>query len=301
MKKKISLTGATSFLGRDVIKLLKKKYILNLLTRSPKFDFSFMHQNKIFKGKLEDKVIVKKFLKKSDCIVNIAFDSKKLDNNIKIIDNLIKSSNKSKTLKRFIHISTAVVIGKSYDDKVDEKNHCLPINKYQKIKFDIEKKLINELSNKIELIILRPTEIADYRNHKSTIFFFKKRCEDNFLNFFFRSTFRDRILNFVSIENVTESVIFFIKKNNMNLRKKNIFFISEDKKSKNFAYFYRFFQNKKIISFMFNSILMKNVVKFIFFNVLKKPNPYQIYSNNRIKKLGFKFKYNSVEHLKKIK
>jgi len=52
---------------------------------------------------------------------------------------------------------------------------------------------------------------------------------------------------------------------------------------------------------MFNSILMKNVVKFIFFNVLKKPNPYQIYSNNRIKKLGFKFKYNSVEHLKKIK
>jgi len=300
MKKIISITGSSSFLGREVQSLLEKKFALNLFTRSLKEKKNNKNQTgKLFMGNLQNKNLVIRFLKKSNFVINIAFDSYDLKKNIKIINNLIYASNKSKTIKKFIHISTAVVVGKSYKDEVNEFSKSVPLNNYQKIKLKLEKKLINQLSNNIELIILRPTEIANYKNPKSTIFYFDKRCKDNILNFFFRWIFSSRILNFVSIENVARSIVFFIT-TKMKYGKKNIFFISEDKKTNNFAYFFSYLKGKKIYSFFFNNYLIKNLIKFIFFNILKKPNPYQIYSNNRLKKLGFKFNNNSIKHLKKL-
>lgn len=302
MKKIISITGSSSFLAKDVINNLKKNYILKLSYRNQKKNTFKQADIKIFKGSLENKSFVNQFLNESDFLINIAFDPLNLEKNIKIVDNLIKVSNKNKNLKRFIHLSTAAVIGKNYDDEIDEKSKCFPLNKYQKIKLFIEKKLTKELSNNIDLVILRPTEIADYRNLSSTIFNFKKKCFKNFLNSLYKFLFGSRILNFVSIENVSNSIVFFIKKKIVfKFSKKNIFFISEDKKKNNFTFFYNFFNKKKNVEIRKYSELKKNIIKLLFFYILKKPNPFHLYSNKKIKKIGFKFKFNVKNHLNKIK
>jgi len=304
MIKKISITGSSSLLGKNVVSLLKK----NLLSLSKrKKNFFFLHtgnlkkKDQVFYGNLENKKFVTKFLSKSDCIINIAFDNNHYTKNFKIIRNLINASNNSKTIKKFIHISTAVVVGKNYKDKITEDENCNPINEYQKIKLKLENELISNLSKNIELIIIRPTEIADYKNPKSTIFYFKKRCNNSFKSFFYRFFLNDRMLNFVSIENVSNAIVFFVKKKTL-LKKKNIFFISEDKKNNNFTFYYNYFTNKKLSLFIFNSNLKKILFKFLFMVILKKPNPFQIYSNKKIKNFGFKFKKDKVKnHLKKIK
>jgi len=301
MKKTISITGSSSFLGKDVINNLKEKYFLKLSYRNPKKNIFKEADIKILKGNLEDKSFVNKFLNKSDFLINIAFDPLNLEKNIKIIDNLIQVSNKKKNLKKFIHLSTAAVIGKSYYDEIDERSKCFPLNKYQKIKLFIEKKLIKELSNNIDLVILRPTEIADYRNMSSTIFNFKNKCIKNFFNSLYKFLLGNRILNFVSTENVSNSIIFFIKKKIVfKFRKKNIFLISEDNKKNNFIFFYSFLNNKKNNKFKKHSELKKKIIKIFFFYILKKPNPFHLYSNKKIKKIGFKFKFNVKNHLKKI-
>lgn len=303
MIKKISITGSSSLLGKNIIKLLNK----NLLTVSRRKVKKVFHNNnlkkniQVFYGNLEKKNFVATLLKNSECVINIAFDANDYKKNIKIIKNLIKVSNSSKTVKRFIHVSTAVVIGKNYNEEIREDDDCDPINEYQRIKLILENELMSNLSKNVELIIIRPTEIADSENPKSTIFFFKKRCNDSLKSFFFRLFFSDRILNFVSIENVTNAIIFFVKRKKIFPKKKNIFFISEDKKKNNFAFYYNYFSNRKLSLFLFNSNLKKILIKFLFIIILKKPNPFHIYSNKKIKKLGFKFKNKVKNHLKKIK
>jgi nucleoside-diphosphate-sugar epimerase len=304
MIRKISITGSSSLLGKNVISLLKK----NLLSLSKrKKDSLFLQtgnikkKDQVYYGNLENKQFVTKFLSKSDCIINIAFDNNHYKKNVKIIRNLINASNTSKTIKKFIHISTAVVVGKNYKDEITEDENCNPINEYQKIKLKLENEIISNLSENIELIIIRPTEIADYKNPKSTIFYFKKRCNNSLINFFFRFILNDRILNFVSIENVSNAIVFFVKKKKISLKKKNIFFISEDKKNNNFTFYYNYFTNKKLSLFIFNSNLKKILFKFLYMVILKKPNPFQIYSNKKIKSFGFKFKNKAKNHLKKIK
>lgn len=303
MIKKISITGSSSLLGKNVVSLLKKNS-LSLSKRKKKSSFlkidSFKKKDQLFYGNLENKKFVTKFLSKSDCIINIAFDNNYHKKNIKIIRNLINASNTSRTIKKFIHISTAVVIGKNYNDEISEDENCNPLNEYQKIKLKLENELISNLSDNVELIIIRPTEIADYKNPKSTIFSFKERCNDTIKSFFFRFFFNDRILNFVSIENVSNAIVFFVKKKKLP-NKKNIFFISEDKKKNNFTSYFNYFSNKRLSIFLFNSNLKKILIKFLFIVILKKPNPFQIYSNKKIKNFGFKFKNNAKNHLKKIK
>lgn len=303
MIRKISITGSSSLLGKDIISLLKKN-LLSLSKRKKNPPFSQLGDPKkkkqVFFGSLENKEFVSKFLSKSDCVINIAFDNIKYEKNIKIIRNLINVSNTSKSIKKFIHISTAVVVGKNYKDEITEDENCNPINKYQKIKLKLENELISNLSKNIELIIIRPTEIADYRNPKSTIFFFKKRCDSSIKSFFLRFFLSDRILNFVSVENVSKAIIFFVKKKT-SLNKKNIFFISEDNRKHNFTFYYNYFKNKKLFLSIFNSGLKKIFIKFLFMVILKKPNPYQIYSNKKIKNFGFKLKNEAKNHLKKIK
>lgn len=304
MIKRISITGSSSLLGKNVINLLNN-HLLSVSSRKVK-KLIFKKNNykkkiQVFYGNLEKKKFVSKLFKNSECVINIAFDINDYKKNITIIRNLINVSNSSKTVKRFIHISTAVVVGKNYKDEIREDDNCNPINEYQKIKLILENELISNLTKNIELIIIRPTEIADFNNPKSTIFFFKKRCDNSVKSFFFRLFFNDRILNFVSIENVSNAIAFFVKRKKVLLKKKNIFFISEDKKKNNFTFYYNYFSNKKLSLFLFNSKLKKILIKFLFIVVLKKPNPFHIYSSKKIKKFGFKFKNNAKNHLKKIK
>ena len=61
MKKTISITGSSSFLGKDVINNLKEKYFLKLSYRNPKKNIFKEADIKILKGNLEDKSFVNKF------------------------------------------------------------------------------------------------------------------------------------------------------------------------------------------------------------------------------------------------
>lgn len=301
MKQKISITGSTSKLGLETIKNLENEnFSLNLSTRK-KNKLKLKNNNNFYFGNLKNKKFVYKLINNTNCVVNLAYDSSNYSDNLLITKNIISVANCSPKIKKIIHCSTAVVATNATFNKVGESFFCKPKNRYQLNKLQIENELLKNLSKKIELIIIRPTEISDYNNKKSTIFKFQEKCKKkNLKNILFHLFLGARNLNFVSIDNVKNSIIFFIKKKNKVDKKKNIFFVSEDSKNKNFNYYCQFLLKEPFTPFFFNCCFYKEFLKFIFIFLLKKPNPFQVYSNYAIKKIGFKFKNNVQKQLLKM-
>jgi nucleoside-diphosphate-sugar epimerase len=300
IKKKISITGSTSSVGKLLLKkLAKHNFNLKLSTRRKKLKNE--HLNKTYFGDLKNFIFTKKFLTNSDYIVHLAHNEN-YDENLIIIDNLISVANKSKKIKKFIHCSTSVVVGISSENRetVNENISCNPQNKYQINKFEIEQRLLNGLKKEIDLVILRPTEIANYDNFKSTIYSFKKKFNKGLLNLVYRKILSNRLMNFVSVENVIDSIIFLLKKKKIK-NNKNIFNISEDSRFKDLNFYSKILTNKKLKKTTSTNKFIKFIIIKVFIYVLKKPNPYTSYSNKKIKKLGFIFKYNAIKHLEKIK
>ena len=260
IKKKVSVTGSTSSIGKLLVeKLLKNNFKLRLSTRKKKLKNKNL--SKTYFGDFKKKDFSKFFLIDSDYVVNLAY-SEDYNENLKIIDNLIFAANSSSKIKKFIHCSTAVVVGKSSLNKeiINEYINCKPQNRYQVNKLGIEKKLSKGLRKNIDLVILRPTEIANHYNPKSTIYKFREKFDNGLINSIYRKILGNRSINFISVENVVDSIIFFLKRKKKIKKNKNIFIISEDNKGKNFNFYSKIFENKKKKEFVLFDKLLKKII-----------------------------------------
>ena len=301
MKNIISITGSTSEFGKKLVKILeKKKYYLNLSTRQIK-PILKLKRKKIFIGNLKNRGFVKDLIRSTNCLINLSYNNYNHKENLKIIKNIVSVANNSLTIKKIIHISTAIVSSNNEIDKVSESTKITNTNKYKENKYLIEKILQDNLSKSIDLIILRPTEISNFQNKKSTIYSLKEKClHHNLSNKILHFFLGIRILNYVSIDNVTSAIIFFMNKNKI-LRQNNIFFVSEDKENKNFNYYSKFLSNKYYYSKKYlKNIIYRKLLKIFFVKILKKDNPFQIYSNSKLKNFGFRFKYDIKKQLIKL-
>lgn len=176
--KKIFITGATGFIGKNLIENLKgKNYFITCLVRkiSNKKDIDFLLKNnaKIIYGDILNIKSLIKPIKQADTIIHIAgilgsFNRKENDYiniNITGTKNIVNECNKYKNKKRLIYCSSAGVLGNIING--NENSIPNPTNIYEKTKLDAEK-IVKKYSN---YIILRPEFLyGKYDNHVLNLF-----------------------------------------------------------------------------------------------------------------------------------
>lgn len=165
-KTKILLTGAGGFVGKQVLPLLLEDDSLEVLvlSRNPdKFENSGAYR--LVKGDLQNKESLISAFANCDVLMNLAAEVRNKEQlhatNVKGTDNLIEAVLESE-IKKVIHLSSVGVIGKNYSATpylVSENEAQNPQNAYEISKSISEKKIIEALSSKVDLLIFRPTNV----------------------------------------------------------------------------------------------------------------------------------------------
>ena len=171
---KIAITGASGFLGRNLLHHLgKNNYQLTVLDRG-KADFS--KAIRIVKGNLLTGEGIDEFLSGSGVLIHLAGqvspDSTSMgEGNIRTTENLVSKVRKHQ-VKRIIFSSTVAVYGSSSNEKLfKESDICNPDTEYGLSKFKAEeiiKKLCKEIG--IQYTMLRFSSLYGPGNNKGLVY-----------------------------------------------------------------------------------------------------------------------------------
>ncbi len=159
-KKIICVTGASGFIGSHLLSALSRRQdiTIRVMQRSQKAE---VHDGcSVYVGDLFDEKSLAPFLQGAHCIINLAQPSGSVSDEqfADAMSNIARVSCAA-NVNRFLHISTAMVVGAPSTSQVDESTVCRPVTAYERQKLMAEDVLIQELSGKVDLGILRPTAV----------------------------------------------------------------------------------------------------------------------------------------------
>ena len=177
---KIGITGASGFMGVNILKLLKgnKDYSLKLLLRE---EPTYMQEFKYGKvmGVLADKAALQEFCTDVDVIIHLAaaisIESKNndlvMETNVIGTKNLVEAA-KEAGVGRFIHFSSIHALEHQPLDIPMDENRPLALKsilEYERTKALGEEFVMNNNSETFETIILNPTAIIGPNDYKPSL------------------------------------------------------------------------------------------------------------------------------------
>lgn len=157
----ICVIGGTGFLGSHLLKFLETDNRCNVrvLSRQPAGRFPHMTKGQIIEGDLLNANSLSRFLEPGSVVINLAYlSARSFEDNLQAAGNLAEACTRA-GIRRLIHVSTAVVVGRCPEDEVDEHTLCRPMTDYEKVKLEIERMLLDRLAGRCGVTVLRPTEI----------------------------------------------------------------------------------------------------------------------------------------------
>ncbi len=160
-KKIACVTGASGMVGRKIVeRLLTKGYKVRALSRQKWFALKDID---VFCGSLEDEKTLREFVTNADnmyhCAAELRNESKMWEVNVEGTLRLLKATGNS-TIKYFLFLSSAGVVGSTKIKNVNENTPCNPLSTYEKTKWEAEK-LVAKGIDGCRTIILRPTNVID--------------------------------------------------------------------------------------------------------------------------------------------
>ena len=209
--------------------------------------------------------------------------------NLRVLENLAEACKRS-GIKRFIHCSTAVVVGRTTEMIINEDTVPYPVHDYEAEKLAMEKMLTDKYGTSFEIIILRPTAVfgpggqnlikmADSLSRGKPVINYARSCLYNY-----------RRMNLVPVENVA-AAIEFLAFYEMAGKGPEIFIVSDDEDDLN-AY-------RKIEQLVMNCLGLADypvpvvpipltVLKLLLKYTRKTNyNPYAVYSCRKLLDAGF--------------
>ena len=287
--KKIGITGASGFIGSNILNYyLEKQCEVVVLTRD---DGKFKnHPNlKVITSDLIniEENTIKKFLSDLDVLFYLASeikDEKKIiEINVNAFEKFLKIINKPTHL---IYLSSIGIFDFENNREINENSVCNPKNLYEKSKFDAEN-LIETYRTKqnLKMTILRPSTVIGSKMRSKLLDILIKLS-----NSLFTIKINENIIgNFILIEDVTHA-LKLIESNRNSIGKK--YNLSRDIPLKVFS---SYLNNSNKIQFKIPNFVFKNILKIlVFFNVHK--NSYRFFTNttsintSKIKnELGFEY------------
>jgi nucleoside-diphosphate-sugar epimerase len=226
----ICVTGGTGFIGQHLTRKLEASGVRGkVLTRrsTPASAAGVAYTE----GDLLDYESLVNFVEKDAVVVHLAYLSKHTREENQIgLENLAKAC-EQKAVSRFVHVSTAVVVGNNRERLVTESTECKPISEYEIIKLELESTITQRLSPFCDVTVLRPTCVFGAGGQNLLKLANDLRRDSQIAHYLKRSLFHQRRLNLVSVENVVEA-LWFLCTVPQQLRGE-VFIISEDEVAEN--------------------------------------------------------------------
>lgn len=158
------VTGATGMIGQRIVRKLQALgYKVRVLTRRH-YAGKGVH---VFNASFSDEAKLDEFICGADfvfnCAAELSDESKMYAVNVlgtaKITELVAKHH-----IKYYCHLSSAGVVGRTYQELVDEDTPCQPQNLYETTKLEAEKCASRRIEG-CNTIILRPTNVVDCKHH----------------------------------------------------------------------------------------------------------------------------------------
>lgn len=211
------------------------------------------------------------------------------EQNLTTIRNLTKACKAAK-VKRLIHLSTAMVTGRTRQDQITEAEACRPLTEYATTKLKIEQAVINAGDGSFDIAILRPTAVFGPGSEN-----LKKLAQDlvagkRVRNYLKSCIFGKRRMNLVHISNVVASIVFLtVRSENLDGQ---VFIVSDaDIAENNFQDVERILMRElRIPDYKFPPLTVPPFVLSLFLTCLGKDNtnPRCDYFSGKLTKLGFR-------------
>ena len=168
IKTKIVITGASGFIGKNLLQQLDlSEFDVTLITRnSDKFEAQFAERFTIIEADLLQLDSLILAFNKQDVLVNLAAEVRNEEllekTNVQGTKNIIAAIRQS-SISKVIHLSSVGVVGKGFSDApliVDEDCKPTPVNEYERTKLISEQLFLDDASKGgFELSVLRPTNV----------------------------------------------------------------------------------------------------------------------------------------------
>jgi nucleoside-diphosphate-sugar epimerase len=201
-----AITGASGYIGKHLIPKLVRgtNNRIKLLSRS-----GVTAQGcEAVKGDIREAGSLRGFLEHGCTVIHLAYARDvAAAENWRILDNLLQACRET-GIKRFIHCSTAVVVGRADADQIAEDAACQPVTEYAVVKLDMERAVLKAAQGHFDAAVLRPTAVfgPDSAN-------LKKLASDlaagkRVRNYIKSCLFDARRMNLVHVDNVVAAILF---------------------------------------------------------------------------------------------
>src|SRR6185369_16188033 len=288
----IAVIGASSFIGRHLVKTLSgfPDVELRLLIHENSIDgISSLPNVHLIPGDLLKPEGLSGLLKPGCTVINLAYlrNSSEADN-IAVTNNIVDACCRAK-IKRFVHCSTAVVVGSVSDRIITETTECRPTPGYEQTKWNIEQILEKKAVDNFELAILRPTAVFGSGGKNLLKLADELRNGNRIVNYIKSCLYDSRRMNLVCVDNVVSALIFLVNRDGLGDDYK--FIISDDDVPLNN---YRDVEKMLMRQMGYRDyafprvILHRSVLSFVL-RLAGRPNtnPDRIYESSKLQKVGY--------------
>ena len=270
---KIVILGYTGLIGKNILKILKKKTIFNLICVGRDIEYKPYASSRIeyiewnFTSFNKSKLL---FLKDVNIIINCVGKSE--DNiygleyiNTIFVKKLIKHIFKYESKIRLIHLSSVAVYGAKryfgYNKIISEDSPCNPDDVYSKTKLKgdllIKNMFKKNLKKKFSYTILRISNVFGGEKKSNlfrfTIFSLK-------FGFWFK-IFKDTKFNFVHIKDLAQVIVLIFS--DLNTSKNKTYIVSDDCEQQKLYEVYRKLKKKKIMNIKFSFSFLKFLTNYV--------------------------------------
>jgi nucleoside-diphosphate-sugar epimerase len=232
----VAITGASGFIGKSLVTALLREgdYEIRVLSRDRQRDLleqRFEPGVEIFEGDLNDADSLQSILAPGCTVINLVYLwNTGAERNLACTHNLLAACKAAK-VARLIHCSTAAVVGRAPDDRIDEKVQCLPITEYGTTKLSIEHDIIESAKDQFDAVILRPTSVFGISGEPLKKLTADVSSGNRWKNYLKSCLFGRRRMNLVHVANVVAAIIFLSR--HAGRFEGEIFIVSDDDDPKN--------------------------------------------------------------------
>ena len=192
--------GASGFIGQHFIKEVG-------LDRCLPVSRTHQKHTSWIKADLLNVTSILSVLKPDMTVINLAYSNELSSaDNIKMAENLSQACLLTK-VKRLVHCSTAVVVGRNPSYIVNEETKCLPETMYEKTKCEIENIFLKAACRDFSVRILRPTGVIGPNGQNLKKLLSEIRYRNSFVNVIRSSLYGKRRLNLVPAKDVVNALL----------------------------------------------------------------------------------------------
>ena len=288
----IVIIGASGFIGKNLMPLLatSTQCEISILVHKNKIEWGNNTNISQIEGSLFNKDSLRKLIPKKAIIINLAYlaDLSLKENTLSLENLLFEAS--SKGVERIIHVSTAVVSGRTFEKRINENSETHPLSKYEKNKKFLENYLINEGKRLgIKILIVRPTCVfgKDGKNLLKLVYDLKNKSV--IIRYLKTCLYHRRTMNVVSVKDVCSVISFLI---NYPIKKTaEIFIVSDDDNNlNNYESIENIFINELGLKrFFFPVLKLPHILLSILLFLLRQSNidPTRTFSRKKIEDVGW--------------